>query len=279
MVVYVEYVIIDNLVIDSLILYTTKMLGKLKSTKLKIFLSALIGTLFAFITPHMSTFFNLLLKPMLAVIMIYVAFTPKKIKQFLICYLLFFISTFAYGGAFIGICEMLGIKFLIQNGTYYEYKFPVGLAVFICEIMYISLKNAIKYCYQKHSSDSLEYNIKFYINNISAECKAYLDTGNNLTMCGKPITIIDYKIFAKLFPKISIIDILQKKYIPLNNYKYIEFESISGEPQKILTFDIDRIEIESKKINNAKLGLSFKNLSETNCDCIISKKIIYGDDK
>lgn len=278
MIIYVEYVIIDNMVIDLLILNTTKHLAKLNTTKLRLVLSSIIGTVFALVSPLFPNIINLLTKPLLAIIMTYIAFNPKQIKKFLVCYLLFFLVTFVYGGAFLGICEMFGIKFLVHNGVMYEYKFPVGLAILICAITYVCIKNLIKYCFQKHAKDKLQYKVKFICGEREIYCTAFLDTGNNLSIDGKPITIINYKIFSQIYPKISLVDILQRKNLPLKNLKYKSVENIIENSQKILTFEIDKMKIEDIEIKNAILGLTLKNLSEIDCDSIISSKIIqYGD--
>jgi len=97
-----------------------------------------------------------------------------------------------------------------------------------------------------------------------------------LTYNNKPISIIDYKIFEKLYPNILLIDILLKKQLPLKNSVYFEVKSI-GKPQKILIFEIDKIVIDTKQIDNPLIGLSFENYENSIHSNMIISSNLLGD--
>ncbi len=286
MVIYVEYVIIDNMVINSLILLLTKNLLKLSSTKIRIFCSSIVGTIVALLSPILPNIINLLLKIPLGLLMIVICFCPKSPKKLFIQFLTFLVSTFVFGGAVIGIGEIFGIKFWINNGVMYEYKFPVGFALLVCFIIYVAAKNILKYIFQKQNICNFLFDATLKNDKFSTNVKAFLDTGNKLTVDGCPISIINYKTFNKIYPSIELTDILLKKNIPLKNSKYIEVESIGSTKQKILTFEIESLTIkfDAQKtneniiiINNARLGLSLTDFGKkTDSDIIISNQIL-GD--
>ena len=283
MVIYVEYVIIDNMTIDILILLLTKHFLKLKSNKLRIFLSALLGTILALLSPIFPNYINIAIKIPLALAMILIAFKISKTKQFFATILTFFSVTFLMIGSCLGIMEMLGVEYIKSNGGIYTYSFPIGLILLICAITFVCAKNITSFVFKKHSTDSLEHHVVLKLGKKIISATAFLDTGNKLERDGKTISIINFDIFSKLFPQIPLTDLLLKNQIDLPGAEYIEVKSIGGYPLKILVFEIEEIEIDKRKINRPLLALSFEHFEKgLNCEMIISNKLLgdqYETDK
>lgn len=277
MIIYVEYVIIDNMVINSLILLLTKELLKLKGNKLKLVISSMIGTAVAMISPILPSIVNSLIKLPLALLMIAIAFDISTIKKYTTSLFTFFCITFLFGGAVIGIGEMFGIKFIFNNGVMYEYKFPVGIIILICFVMFVVLKNIMKYVFQKQKNSQLIFEAKLTDNGKTVNATAFLDTGNKIVIDEKPVCIIGYKTFNLLYPTISLTNILLKKPLNLKNSKYIEIESIGSTKQNLLSFEIDCLQIEKTQTKNARVALSLVNFSQkTESDLIVSN-LFLGD--
>ena len=273
--IWIEDVIIDNLIIDTLILLTTSNLAKIKAEKIKLFFSAGFGASIALITPMMPYHINLLAKPVIASIMILLAFKIQTFKSFFSFLLLFFLTTFIYGGASIAVCEMIGIKYSLGQSIQYQNNIPVGVIMLVCALIYVCTKKIIITVFSRHQNDKYEYKITIQNDGQKTSSLAFLDTGNKLTKDNKPITIINYTLFNKLYPEISLQNLLLKKYIGLKNEQYIEVESLENMKQKILIFEVDELTIDNKNVQNAILGLTFQNFSQKlNCDAIISNKIL-----
>ena len=273
--VWVEDVIIDNLVIDILILLTIKNLAKLNFKQWRLTLSSLLGTAIALISPILPSMANILIKPFVAAIMVLIAFDTKNIKKFFAIYLLFFLVTFAYGGASIGICELLGIEYQISSNLSYQNQVPIGVILLVCVMIYFCIKNAIKLCFNSHKLDQFKFEITIQNNSKKITIQAFLDTGNLLEFDKKPLTIINYQTFCKIHPKIKFEDVLLKRNVAIKSSKYIEIESLENMKEKLLVFEVDKLIINNKVINNALLGLSLKNFSQKlQTDAIISNKIL-----
>lgn len=276
MTIYIEYVIIDNFVINLLILTLTTKLLKIFSKKLFLFLSALFGTIIAVISPLLPNIINILLKLPLALSMIIIAFNPKTIKQFFAEFIIFLISTFAMIGTCLAIAEIFNIDVSVQNGIIMDYKFPVGAILLICFVVYLSLINSIKFIFKKQNNSNHLFEITIKHKNKTIKTVAFLDTGNKLKDNNKPISIIGYKTFFKLYPNINLSDILLNKKVNIENSKYIEVYGI-GEGKKILIFEIDELIVAQKNFKNALLGLSGAPFQQsTDSDVIISGTLL-GD--
>ena len=252
-----------------------KNISKQNAKKWRIFLSAIFGTIIALISPLFPNFINLIIKPFIGAIMVILAFDFKSYKTFFACYLLFFLITFAFGGATIAVCEMLKINYQINSTISYQNQIPIGVILLICVFIYFCFKNIIKYLFSKQKISNFQYQATIYHKDKKIQITAFLDTGNCLNYDGKPITIINYKTFCKIFPNEKFEDIMLKKNIDLPNSKYIDISSIDNLKQKILIFEIEFLVINKKKITNAILGLSLKNFSKSlQSDAIISKNIL-----
>lgn len=277
MTIYVEYVIIDNLTINALLLILTKHLLKLKSSKFDICLSPIIGTIVALISPLLPNIINLLIKIPLALLMIIIAFKITNFKKLLISFLTFLSCTFVFGGAVLGFMEILGIKFSVNNVIEYQYKIPVGFVICVATIMFVCIKNISKYISNKSSLSKFVYAAEIEYKGKSANVSAFLDSGNKIMVEGKPVCIINFRTFNMLCPETGLTDILMKNTSKLKQFEYIEVESIGNSKQKLLSFDADFIKINEKTTKNIKLALSLTNFSKkTESDIIIPYEILGG---
>ena len=262
------------MVIDTLIILITKFFLKIKTKKINIFLSALFGTLMSLISPLFSNILNILLKILTSIIMCMIAFWPKNFKSFLLQLSLFYFSTFLMIGACLALAEMFGIKYLSFDGASYEYNFPIGFTLLICAFTYFLAKNILTSIFSKHKFDKYLFDVSLCTDQNKVSAVAFLDTGNNLEVKGKPISIINFGTFSKLYPTISVTDILLKKTLPLKNFDRFEVKGL-GKAQKIIIFEIDSLEIDKKIYKNAVLGLSLEKFEKTTqSDMIISNKIL-----
>ena len=274
MTVYIEFVIIDNFVIDLLILLLTKSLLKIQTRKIYVLLSAVFGTVVATISPLLPSIIAQVIKIPLALSMILIAYMPKNLKEFLAQTITFFISTFAMIGCCLAISQIFNIEVSVQNGMIMEYKFPVGAVLLICFVVFVSLKNIFKLIFKKQKYLELSYSIILKNENKEVKTMAFLDTGNKLMMDEKPITIIGYKTFFELFPNIDITKLLLNKTINLKNAKYIEIKSVN-QKNKSLVFEIDEIVVGKTSQTKMPVLLSSTNfLKETGCDVVISSAMI-----
>ena len=274
MTVYIEFVIIDNFVIDLLILLLTKSLLKIQTRKIFLLLSTIFGTVVAVVSPLLPSIIAQIIKIPLTLSMVLIAYRPKTIKEFLAQTITFLISTFAMIGCCLAISQIFKIEVSVQNGMIMEYKFPVGAVLLICFVVFVSLKNIFKLILKKQKFAELSYSIILKNENKQIETMAFLDTGNKLVINEKPITIIGYKTFFELFPNIDITKLLLSKNLNLKNAKYIETKSVNKN-NKSLVFEIDEIVVNKVSKTKMPVLLSTTNfLKETGCDVVISGAMI-----
>ena len=131
--VYIEYVILDNFIINTLIILLVNSTLHQKISKFKVILASCIGTIFAIFMPFISVsnIFLFVLKLMVGLIMV-MCFARFNIKDISISYVLFLSYTFLI---VLSICFFLiSSKIFIRNNLQ---------SLFLCCIIIVCFKNNV----------------------------------------------------------------------------------------------------------------------------------------
>ena len=175
MTIYIEYVIINNLIIDYMLLKATFSLTRTEYRKRRLFLCSLFGALISLIYPLLETHFLILtlVKVLSGALIVVLANDYKKIKYFYINALVFFFCTFLTGGAIIGVYNVLGV----------DYSIEIASALIVFPV-YAILKGAnaiFRYLTSRKSLDSLSFKVKLYKNGKSIE-QTFLNKGERFPL-------------------------------------------------------------------------------------------------
>ena len=121
MTIYIDVIIVENLIMNYIILYATGTISKVKISYLRIFCSSLIGAIYAITeyTFKLNIYSNIIIKTILSVIIIYVAFNPQNIKKMCKQLIIFYVTTFTFGGIATYLIYVLKPQnIIIKNGMY-----------------------------------------------------------------------------------------------------------------------------------------------------------------
>ena len=120
MTVYLDVVFLENIVINYIIIYATGIISKAKIKQLRIILGSTIGAIYSIIYYifRLKIYSGVILKIVLSIVIIYVSFKSKNLKELLKQVLLFYLVSFVFGGAAIAIIYMVNShNITIQNGV------------------------------------------------------------------------------------------------------------------------------------------------------------------
>ena len=100
MTIYIDIIIVENLIMNYIILYATGIISKDKISYTRIFFSSLIGAVYAVAEYllKLNIYSNILIKIILSIIIVYVAFYPQNAKKMCKQIVLFYVTTFTFGG-------------------------------------------------------------------------------------------------------------------------------------------------------------------------------------
>ena len=120
MTIYLDVVLIENLCMNYIILFATGYILKLKRKHIRIIISSLIGSVYAILAymEIMKIYSNMIFKIILSIVMVYIAFAPKTIKEMIKVLLLFYLTSFAFGGTAFALLYLIKPEeILIRNGV------------------------------------------------------------------------------------------------------------------------------------------------------------------
>lgn len=223
---------------------------------------------------------NLVVKFILSVVIIYISFSPKNIKEILKMLVFFYLTSFTFGGAALGVIYMVNSgKISIQNGVIIgRYSLKTIFAGII--IAFIIVIVAFKLVKAKISKNDLFCNINIKINQKCIKTRAMLDTGNLLKepITNIPVVVVEHKILYEAVPKEILENIenilggdfnkipenIKKEY--MSKLKVIPFSSLGKQNGMLLGLKTDGLEIElddgTKNIDKIIIGIYNKNLSK-----------------
>ncbi|MCL2771520.1 MAG: sigma-E processing peptidase SpoIIGA, partial [Firmicutes bacterium] len=246
--IYIEYAILDNLIINTLLLFlTTKCLRQKRSWFLLIF-SATIGTVCAIIFPLLNSHFILLLvlKFVLGFVMCFVAFKPQKFRTLASQFAVFLGLTLLLGGLIMGVFFLLGIPMEALLVSGYALAVPVSVFVLCVALFGFGVIWLAKKLSKHFSLNKKNIIAKIKYNGHELNLKSFVDTGNLLKSGGKPVSMFSEEISKSLS-------------VPKDKIEIVSFSTLNGE-SFLEVFEADSLEIfdgeKTSRIEKPKLALT-----------------------
>ena len=282
MTIYLDVIFLENVIINYIILYTTGIISKTKIRQLKVFLGACIGAIYSVIyyIVSLKIYSVFIVKIILSVILIFVSFNPKSLKELAKQILLFYMVSFVFGGAAIAIIYMANSEEItIQNGVLIG-KYTLKTILIGIVIAYFTIIVAFKIIKTKITKKDLICDISVELNNRKISTKAMIDTGNLLKepITNIPVIVMEKTLFYDIIPKeilnninnilggdLSVIEKeLQDEFIP--KIRVIPFSSLGKENGMLLGIKGENLTInfkeEVKIIDKVIIGIYDKSLTK-----------------
>ena len=178
--IYIDIVFFENLIMNSIIIYATSIILKLKPKMIRVVISSAIGSIYAIITyvTELSIYTSIISKGILAIVMVYIAFNPQNMKNMWKQLVIFYLTSFVFGGVALYLIYFIKPQdVFIKNGIFVgDY---VLKAIFLGAIIaFIIIKISIKFIKTKINAKDMFCKIKIKLNGKEIETKAMIDTGN-----------------------------------------------------------------------------------------------------
>lgn len=279
--IYIDIIFLENLIMNSIILYATAIILKIKPKTIRVILSSIIGSIYAIVTyiTEIKIYTSVILKAILAIIMIYVAFNPQNVKKMWKQIAIFYLTSFVFGGVTLYLIYYIKPQeVFIKNGIFVgEYILKVIMLGAI--VAFIVIKISLKIIKTKITSKDMYCKIKIKLYGKLIETKAMIDTGNlaKEPITNTPVIIIESTLLEDILPRqilnnlekilcgdlSQISEELQEKYV--TKLRCIPFSSLGKQNGMLLGIRADEIEVETEEekifSNNVILAIYDKSLT------------------
>jgi len=281
MTVYVEYAIIDNLVINALLLWFVFRTIKQPTPKLKIIASTIVGTAFALVLPLVQTqLYGLggasgvlmaLIKLLVGALMVLIV-QHKSLARYLLFLLLFVTYTFALGGAVYGVNQATSAFPRAVTAV------PMGVFIATAVVFMWILFKLIKFLNVRHSINNYLRDVIITYKDNRFKITSYLDTGNRLVdpKSNAPVVIISMSLFLKMFPDVDVMQLASNK-LTLAEGHYIDYSTVASS-NKMFVFQPSAFEIvdkRNKKTCDVRLGVSMRGFRDAvKYDALLNAQLV-----
>lgn len=205
MTIYVDVVLIENLIMNYIILLATGLILKTKLKHLRLIIASLLGAVYSIVAyiNFLEIYSNFFLKILLSVIIVYIAFNPQTMKKMWKSILIFYLTSFVFGGAAFALIYIIRPQdILMKNGLFlgtYLLK-TVILAAIVAFIVIITAFTIVK---TKVTKKDMFCNIEIKLNGKILKTKALIDSGNMLKepITNTPVVVIERSLLYEYLPK------------------------------------------------------------------------------
>ncbi len=273
MTIYLDVILLENILMNILILYTSNYLNRNKVNFFRMFISSIIGSVYyiGILLPQTNFLNFYIYKIILSIVMVLIGFENTDIYNFIKSLGIFYFTSFIYGGIAYGINNIFMTNHI---ANYYSIKIVLLISI----LSFIFIRQIIKTIKSNMYYSNYDYYIDVYIDNKIKRIKGFLDTGNNMKdpITNKPVLVVCYKSIKDILPKeFDIENNIEENLINNNKVKLLPYISVGNSNGLMLGYKTDKIKIYINKeeiilkditigINNTKLG------RDSNFDALLS---------
>ena len=204
MTIYLDVVLLENLCMNYIILFATGYIMKLKMKHWKLILSALLGGIYAVISylEILPLYSSIPMKILLSALMVYIAFSAKSIKILSKQLVLFYLTSFVFGGCAFALLYFIRPQDIFMHNGVYVGTYPVKIALLGGIVGFIVTYIAFKIVKTKLSKKDMIHSICIKIGGKELNVKAMLDTGNLLKepITGIPVVVVEKEKLYSILP-------------------------------------------------------------------------------
>ena len=282
MTIYVDVVLIENLLMNYIIIFATGTILKIKIKQIRIILASLLGAIYTIIAyiSNLRIYSNFFLKFILSLVMIYIAFNPRNIKKLFKFILIFYLTSFVFGGAAFALIYIVKPQEILKNNGLVLNSKSLKVIFISAVIAFVIIIIAFRVVKNKMSAKDMYCHIKIKLNQKEIETKAIIDTGNFLKepITNTPVIVVEHTLLYECIPKeilnhlenilggdfSGIPEKIKEEYMP--KLKVIPFSSLGKQNGMLVGIKAEEIVIENEEENKTKqnviIGIYNKSLTK-----------------
>ena len=205
MTIYIDVVLIENLIMNYIIIYATAIVLKNKKTHLRFFLASMLGAIYTIIAymPILEIYSNIILKILLSIIIVYIAYNPQTVKKMWKDLVIFYLVSFALGGCAFALLYLVRPQDIFMKDGVYIGTYPIKIALLGGIVGFVVTYIAFKVVKTRMTKNELIYDMVIKIKDKELTTKVMLDTGNMLKdpISNMPVVLVEKSILYPILPK------------------------------------------------------------------------------
>lgn len=279
MTIYLDVVLIENLIMNYIILFATGYILKIKLHHIRLILSSLLGGIYSILAymQVLEIYSNIIMKLILSIVMVYIAYKAKNVKILAKQIIIFYLISFVFGGSAFALLYFVkpqNISF--QNGVLIGVS-PIKIIITGGIIGFVIITISFKNIKGRLTKKDMICNLEIIQKDKKVKVKAIIDTGNFLTdpITKMPVVVVEKEKLIDIFPKSVLentMDFVNGDNTEMEEYlskiRIIPFKSLGKENGLLLGIKVDGVIINYQGNDNfikeVIVGIYEKKLSSNN---------------
>lgn len=246
MTIYLDVVFLENICMNSIILFATGLVIKTKCKLIRILIASTLGSFYV-IGEYLSNnpiYSNIFVEIGLSFAMIYIAFLPGGIKQLFKYVVIFYLTSFVFGGCAFALLYYVRPGEILYNNGVLTGTYPIKIAFLGAMVGLIILNIAFKLIKNRLSKNDMFCNVSIGYKGKEILIRAIIDSGNLLKepITGASVVVVEKKELKGIIEN-DILDnlqniisgeyeILSKEYV--SRFRLIPFSSLGKQNGMLL---------------------------------------------
>ena len=282
MTIYIDIVIIENLIMNYIILCATGIVSKNKIRYLRLIMASLLGAIYSVVAymKILEIYSNIVLKILLSVIIVYIAYNPQTVKKLWKTLVMFYLVSFVFGGVAFSLIYIIKPQDIIMKNGLFLGTYPLKTIILGAIVAFAIIIIAVKIIRKKFTTKDMICDIEIMLNNKKINTKALIDTGNMLKepITNTPVVVVEKILLYECIPKEILNNInqiiggdlekipqqIQSQYI--SKLKLIPFSSLGKQNGMLIGIKPEEVTVindeNENKINNVIIGIYNKSLTK-----------------
>lgn len=205
MTIYIDVVLIENLIMNYIILLATGLILKLKIKHIRLILASLLGAIYSIVayTRVLEVYSSFVLKIILSVLIVYIAFNPQKVKQLWKDILIFYLTSFVFGGAAFALIYIVKPQDILMKNGLFLGTYPLKTVILGAIIAFFIIITAFTVVKKKISKKDMFCKTEIQLNGEKIKANTMIDTGNMLKepITNTPVIVVEHTLLYQCMPK------------------------------------------------------------------------------
>ena len=282
MTIYVDVVLIENLIMNYIILLATRLILKIKIKHIRLMLGGLLGAIYSIVayTGILKIYSSFILKIILSIIIVYIAYNPQSVKKLCKELLFFYLTSFVFGGAAFALIYIVKPQDILMKNGLFLGTYPLKTVILAAIVAFVVVITAFTIIKSKFTKKDMICEIEVKLNSKIIKTEALIDTGNMLKepITNTPVVVIEHTLLYDSMPK-EILNHLEDiiggdfekipeeiKNVYISKLKLIPFSSLGKQNGMLIGIKPEYLKIiKEEQINvkeNVILGIYDKSLTK-----------------
>lgn len=205
MTIYVDVVLIENLIMNYIIFLATGLVLKQKIKHIRLIIASLLGAIYSIIayTSILEIYSGITIKIILSIIMVYIAYNPQNFKKMWKDILIFYLTSFVFGGAAFALIYIVKPQDILMRNGLFLGTYPLKTVILGAIIGFVIITTAFKLVKTKIAKKDMFCEVEIGINGKTINTKAMIDTGNLLRepITNTPVIVVEHTLLYNCLPK------------------------------------------------------------------------------